>query len=142
MLNSTTSVSNNDSNEIPNTTRDSKSRAYNLVVKIHNQRHTNKGLVTDCDCITDFRAGIVQIGPKCAQYRIEFLNREKRTPGHTRKTGGPNTKRRLERKFIRSKLAFPENDSTRRDWSEKYDALVSEEYQAQRVRRGLWRAAA
>lgn len=126
----------------PDTSKNSKSRALNLVTKIHASRVVNGKLVSICDCISNFRVGLVQIGPRCAQYRIEFLNRDKMRPGHTHKTGGANGKRREERKYYRSKMAFPESDSTRNDYAQKYDALVSEEYQKQRERRNLWRAAA
>lgn len=122
--------------------RNSKSRAYNLVVKVHATKRMGSNIESDCDCLMSLRDGILQIGPKCSSARIEFLNREKRTPGHTRKTGGPNTKYREERKYARSKMAFPANESERADYQRKYDALVSPEYQEQRKRRGLWRAAA
>lgn len=127
---------------VPATNKNSKSRALNLVTKIHASRTIGSKVVSCCDCTYDFRAGLVQVGPKCSEYRISFLNKEKMRPGHTRKTGGVNGKRREERKYFRSKMAFPESDSTRKDYAEKYDALVSEEYQKQRERRGLWRAAA
>ena len=119
-----------------------KSRALCLVTKIHAQKFTKRGMESDCDCNYHPIYGLLQVGPKCAQYRIDFLNKEKMRPGHTKKTGGQNGKRREERKYVRSKMAFPTNESERRDYQQKYDALVSEEYQKQRERRGLWRAAA
>lgn len=128
--------------ENQNTARNSKSRAYNLVVRVHATKRVGSAIESDCDCIMDIRDGIIQVGTKCAGARIEFLNREKRTPGHTRKTGGPNTKRREERKFVRSKLAFPANESERKEYSDKYRSLVSDEYVDQRKRRKQWEAAA
>lgn len=109
----------------------SKSRALNLSPNIHAKKFSKQGVVNDCDCVTNIRFGIVRVGPKCAQERINFLNKEKMRPGHTRKTGGKNSERRLERSRLRGYMWSAENDSARVNAQRDYEVALSDEYKAQ-----------
>ena len=108
-----------------------KSHALNLVTRIHAQKMTKRGLESDCDCLLHVRFGILTVGPKCAEARISFLNKEKMRPGHTQKTGGAASRARLKRSQLRGAIWGAESDTARRTAESDYQDSLSEEYKAQ-----------
>lgn len=110
----------------------SKSRALNLVTRHHASKMVKGELQSDCDCEYHSRYGLIKVGPKCADSRIAFLQKEVMRPGHTHKTGGKNSERRLNRSRLRGYMWSAENDSARNAAERDYEDSLSPEYKAQR----------